>query len=205
MSNRALVYMWRAEYQDGTHLCQYDEETFKANKFTDINQNNISKFVMYPFSSYMENGLNSNRVKVKSIPFLPVYTLNLDKNKRLIYYRDNFISHEDYHRCSQCNKEFKFNLKSIFKSKYPSPICPHCGAHDYFYCNKCGIKYSFEDSNRGLCPTCKGHLNQIKLTSRGYSREKRWIEYILGWQITVNGRNVKSLLRVSETGDAIII
>jgi hypothetical protein len=143
--------------------------------------------------------------EVRSIPILPVYEIKFNKDKRLIYYRNCYISQEEYHRCDSCRREFTYtsSMPSI-ESKYSSPICPHCKAHDDFYCKKCNESYLFEGTKNGLCPSCNGYLEQRKKTSRQYSRERRWNEYIIGQQWLVQGTNVKYILTIDEKGDCLI-
>lgn len=50
---RPLVYMWVAEYSDGSCLPQFDPETGKANRFAEIDQSKLCRFGWYPFSAKM--------------------------------------------------------------------------------------------------------------------------------------------------------
>ena len=204
---RPLVYFWIAEYNDQKKLYQFDPITYKPSKFTDIDQNRLVKFGIYPIPKDMEEGIKDAGTPVVAIPFLPKYEINLTENRRLIYFRDNFISHEEFHLCKSCSKEFKYGLDSPkMKSKYPSPICPHCGSHDLFICKSCKHESDrFEDTSKGLCPKCKSHMDRVKITSEQHSREKRWIDYILGAQETINGKNTQFKLRIKESGDCEVV
>jgi hypothetical protein len=198
--------MWVATYEDGGKLAQYDLKTFKDRSFNDIDQNRLIKFGLYPYSKELANALNKEGHKVASLPFLPSYEVNIDKNRRLIHYRDVFISHEEYHLCRKCGKEFTLTPTTPkVESRYPSPICPHCGGHDIFKCKSCGNIYQkFEDAPGHMCK-CKGHLERIRLTSGKNTKEKRWIEYYLGYQETTEGKNNKILLKIKENGDSEIM
>ena len=201
MKQRPLVYMWKAYYNNEI-FPQYEEETFKTNLFKDIDIDKLTKLDLIPFTKELEVGLGKRKVPVKSIPFLPKYSIDIKDDRRPIYYRDVFISQEEYHLCKECNKEFTYSLKSpSIGGKYPSPICPHCQSHDYFYCKKCDKRYNFEQTANGLCPKCKSHLQRRRITSGQYSREKRWIEYVIGAQQTINGRNTQFKLRIDEYGN----
>jgi len=204
--NRPLVYYWIAQYDDGTCLPQYNPITYLENRFSDIEQDKLIKFGLYPFDKELAEGITKKGIDpVVSIPFLPKYEINLDNDRRLIHYRDVFISHEEYHLCRKCGKEFEFSSTSPkTNSKYSSPICPNCNSHDLFICKSCGKEYQrFEDAKFGMCD-CKGHLKRERFTSGQYSREKRWIEYFLGYQTKVKGNNYKTLLKIDERGDSII-
>lgn len=203
MNIRPIVYKWICYYNDGTELHQYTHG--QPNSFNDINQDKLIKFVLTPFTYEEEKEINKDKIQVKSVSFLPTFTLNLIDDRRLIYYRQNFIQTEEFHFCKDCNTEFQYNSSMEFKSKYPSPICPNCNSHDYFYCSKCDRKYDFEQTNNGLCPVCKGHLQRNRITSNRSSRERRWTNYIIGYQEKVSGRTSKFLLNIKETGDSEIL
>ena len=203
MNLRPIVYKWICYYKDGSELRQYTNG--QPNSFNDINQDELVRFELTPFTFDEEKEINNDYIQVKSVPFLPTYTLHLKDNRRLINYRQNYIQTEEYHYCKNCNSEFRYNSSLTHSSKYPSPICPNCNSHDYFYCSKCDKKYDFEQTSNGLCPICKGHLQRTRITSNKSSREKRWTEYVIGYQETINNRNIKFLLNVKETGNAEII
>jgi len=204
---RPLVYQWIARYENGTGWSQFDPKTYTENPFSIIEQDKLKKFGLYPLTRELEEGLRKNNIETRAIPFLPKYEINIDKNKRLIYYRDVFISHENYHLCKNCNKEYFYgkNSPKLENTKYSSPICPNCGSHDLFVCKNCKKEFKrFEDAKFQMCD-CGAHLNRIRITSGQYSRERRWIEYYLGYQTIVKGANTKFLLKIDERGDSIII
>jgi len=203
MGSRPLVYMWNAIYNDGSKLPQYDSINGEVKIFDNISINKLIKLDLQPFTKSHEEVFNKDdNIELKSIPFLPSYSILIKDDRRPIYYRDVYISQEQYHLCNECKKEFVYTDKSPrINSKYPSPICPHCGSHDYLYCPKDDKKYVFEETANGLCPICKGHLQNHKITSEQHSRERRWIEYIIGAQQTINGKNTQFKLRIDEYGN----
>jgi len=207
MTNRPLVYFWKAYLVDGSIIPQFDSNTYSENAFSVLEQDKLVKFGLYPFDKKLAKGLRDGGEEVVSIPFLSEYEINLDNDKRLIYYRDVFISQEEYHLCKKCKKEFKFNSKdsNVIESKYQSPICPNCSSHDLFICKACGKEYKrFEDAPYGMCQ-CGSHLRRERITSGQYNREKRWINYILGYQILIGGINHKMLMCISENGNSKIL
>ena len=201
---RPLVYYYKIYKNNGKVINQYDEN-YKGRNLDDINMDNIVKLGLYPFDEDLASKVNDAGTPVRSIPFLSSYEINLKPNERMIYYRQAYIQTEEYHLCDKCGKEFAYNsLLPTKKSKYPSPICPHCGAYDNFYCKKCDKEYIFEETSHGLCPECKGHLQRNRYTSKQHSREKRWNEYNIGKQVTINNTNYKTILTISESGDCIV-
>jgi len=204
---RPLVYMWIAQYSDNTALPQFDPVDFHENSFSDIDQKRLIKFGLYPIPSEISNELIKKGIAAVSLPFLSKIEINLDKFKRLIYFRRNFISQEEYHICKKCGKEFYVSPSTKHvESKYSSPICPNCGAHDYFRCKSCGrIFNKFEETNNGLCTDCNSELDFLKITSEQLSREKRWTEYYIGYQENVHGVNRKNILKVSENGEVELV
>jgi hypothetical protein len=220
MSNRPLVYYWIAEYDDNTKLLQFDEKTYKENRFDSINIKKLKKFGLYPFSRKLAKGVTDNGNKCISIPFLSKYEINFNKEDRPIYYRDIFISQEVYHVCKKCNKKFhfsgepRFSIKKVdkqlgIKRDEVCAICPHCGAKDYYKCKSCGRIYeSFNDASMGMCSVCgraKGYLQRIVITSGSHTKENRWIEYYIGKQFTTRGTNIKFLMKVNENGDTEVV
>jgi len=206
INTRPLVYKYICYLNDGTTQEQYSKErNYKGLKFTDIKQDKLVKFGLYPFSQDLAEKVTKAGTEARALPFLPEYEIEFDGNKRLIYYRQCFISQQEYHICGACKKEFQYDSSvKTLSSKYPSPICPECKSHDDFYCKKCDKSYTFEDTANGLCPICKGHMQRRKTTSTQYSREKRWNIYIMGQQYIINGRNVCVLLTIDETGNCIL-
>jgi hypothetical protein len=207
MPNRPLVYFWIAHYNDKTSLPQFDPYDYHENAFKDIQKDKLIKFGLYPFTKELADGIYGIGTAVISIPILPKYEINIINNRRLIHYRDVFISHEDYHLCRRCGREFMYNknMEKVEGTKYPSPICPHCGSHDLFICKSCGKEWDkFESAPFGMC-SCKSHLRHERITSGQYSREKRWIDYFLGYQETIDNKNTKFLLRIKENGDSEIL
>ena len=204
---RPLVYMWIAHYSDNTSLPQFDPIDYHENAFSDIDQDKLIKFGLYPIPLKISRNLVEKGIAAASFPFLSKIEINLDNFKRLIYFRRNFISQEEYHICKKCGKEFYVSPKTNFiDSKYPSPICPYCGAHDYFRCKNCGKVFEkFEETNNGLCPECNSELDFIKITSEQFARENRWAEYYIGYQENVQGVTKKNILKVLENGEIELI
>jgi len=207
MSQRPLVYHWIAHYNNGLGFSQFNPLTYKENSFNDIDQNKLIKFGLYPFTRELANGVKMTGTEVIALPFLPKYEIEINSDRRLIYYREVYISHEDYHLCKKCGKEFNYSKNTPkVSSKYSSPICPNCSGHDLFVCKSCNISYKrFEEVPGGMCEKCHGHVQREKITSDQYNRERRWIEYMLGYQYNLNGKNIKFLLKIDERGDSLIL
>lgn len=90
-SYRPLVYFWIAEYTDGTALPQFDPQTGKENKFSEINQNKLKRFGWYPFTKKLAQKILENE-KLKVTPTNnPPYTITTEKGNKLIAHRTNTI------------------------------------------------------------------------------------------------------------------
>jgi hypothetical protein len=69
---RPLVYFWIAEYTDGSALPQFDPETGKENRFSEVDHPKLKRFGWYPFSLKLaqqilkgeKKGCNSNQKPV---------------------------------------------------------------------------------------------------------------------------------------------
>ena len=202
-----LVFMWIAHYENGTSLPQFNPKTLKQNHFRDVDVDNVIKFGLYPFSPSLAYKLREKGIDVESNPFLPKYEINIDGDKRLIgAVARNWVKTSKKHYCKQCNKKFDINKDVDYvKSKYSSPICPYCGGHDYWVCRKCGAKIDkWEDFTIPgfFCPECGSRNKKHEVITSQLSYEQdRWRLYILGYQQTIDGKNYKTLLYISENGD----
>jgi len=205
-----LRFMWIAHFKDGTSIPEFDPYLFKVNSINEVlkEEDNLIKFGLYPIPSKLAKEINSRGIdNVISIPFFPKYEINLSNHKRLIFFRRNFIHSETYHKCKKCNREFQIS-KKIKKTEgtQPSYICPYCGAHDIWKCRgKCGKEYqNFDDAPNHMCE-CGAYLSRINITSGQYGRERRLREHHIGYQDTINGVNIKSILKIDQDGNVELI
>lgn len=84
---RPLVYMWIAEYGDGTALPQFDPETGRENKFSDVDQSRLCRFGWYPFSIEF-----AAKVPVLAVPTAnPPHVIELKKSDNLVAARRNRV------------------------------------------------------------------------------------------------------------------
>lgn len=198
-----LRFMWIAHFDNGTSLPEFDPFKFTANSFKEVldNEDKVIKFGLYPIPPSLSNGLKSKGInETISIPFLPHYEVNLNKYRRLIFYRRTFISNETYHKCLSCNKEYQNVGIKYTTGEQPSPICPNCGAHDIFVCGGCKKEYQrFDDAPNHMC-SCGRYLSKKAITSIRGGRERRYREYHIGFQETINGINKKYILKIDENG-----
>jgi len=204
-----LRFMWIAHFNDGTSLPEFDPFLFKVHPMGEVfeRSDNLIKFGLYPIPPTLANELNKRKIEtVVSIPFFPRYEINLEGDKRLIFYRRNFIHNETYHKCSKCNKEFHASPKiSSTESIQPSYICPSCGAYDIFICKKCKKEYNLIEDAPGYMCSCGSYLGRTKTTSKQYGRERRVREHHIGYQETVKGVNKKSILKIDQEGNVEVI
>ena len=202
---RPLVYYWKAHYNDGTYLSQFHPPDYQGEKFDNIDYDRLVKFGLYPFDKELAENVTKHGSEARSISILPNYEVNLTGNRRPIYYRDCFIQTEEYRICEKCGAEFRATSDMYTNSKYPSPICPKCGAHDYFYCPNCKLEMSFEESFHGMCPKCHKVLERKIVTSKQYVREKRWNIYNLGYQQIGDNKNITFIMKIDEYGNCTIV
>jgi len=88
---RPLVYFWIAEYTDGSALPQFDPETGKENRFSEVDHQKLHRFSWYPFSASLAQKILENE-KLRVIPTRnPSYTVTVEKGDRLVAYRTNTI------------------------------------------------------------------------------------------------------------------
>ena len=88
---RPLVYFWIAEYTDGSALPQFDPETGKENRFSEIDHQKLHRFGWYPFSPKMAQQI----LKAEKTVVIPTsnssYTVTLGNGDRLVAHRTNSI------------------------------------------------------------------------------------------------------------------
>jgi hypothetical protein len=88
---RPLVYFWIAEYTDGSALPQFDPETGKENKFSEIDHQKLYRFGWYPFSPKLAQKI----LETEKIVVIPTtnqsYNVTLEKDDKLVAYRTNAI------------------------------------------------------------------------------------------------------------------
>jgi len=203
-----VVYYWKAIYKDGEVLEQYDRNTGVPIPITRIQNERLKSIGWYPIPLDLAELLNKTGTPAVSNPLLPEVVVQIEPPKRFILFMRNYISQEECRICENCGQVFQ--ASKFFGDKYhKSPICPYCGAHDYYICKNCGERYETfsevddtppEKGGKGHCKKCGGYLALQRITSKQYSREKRWREYAVGFQETVRGKNVKAIIFVDERG-----
>jgi hypothetical protein len=88
---RPLVYFWIAEYTNGSALPQFDPETGKENRFSEINYQKLHRFGWYPFSLKLAQKIQMAEKTVVIPTRNPSYTVTVEKGDRLVAYRTNTI------------------------------------------------------------------------------------------------------------------
>jgi len=88
---RPLVYFWIAEYTDGSALPQFDPETGRENRFSEVDQLKLRRFGWHPFSPKMAQKI----LETEKIVVVPSknrsYTIALERSDRLVAHRANAI------------------------------------------------------------------------------------------------------------------
>lgn len=88
---RPLVYFWIAEYTDGSALSQFDPETGRENRFSEVDQLKLKRFGWYPFSVELAQRI----LEAEKVAVIPsrnrVYTVALNHGDKLVAYRTNVI------------------------------------------------------------------------------------------------------------------
>jgi len=88
---RPLVYFWIAEYTDGSALPQFDPETGKENKFSEVDHRKLHRFGWYPFSLKLAQQILKGRKEGVIATRNLSYTVTVEKGDRLVAYRTNTI------------------------------------------------------------------------------------------------------------------
>jgi hypothetical protein len=105
---RPLVYFWIAEYTDGSALPQFDPETGKENKFSEVDQQKLKHFGWYPFSAKLAKRIMNTENVIVVPTSNPSYKLNVE-NESLLAYRTNKIKLYP-HKGEACHSETVYVL-----------------------------------------------------------------------------------------------
>ncbi len=88
---RPLVYFWIAEYTDGSALPQFDPETGRENRFSEVDQQKLKRFGWYPFTTELAQKI----LKAEKLVAIPTrnlpYAVRLENGEKLVAYRTNTI------------------------------------------------------------------------------------------------------------------
>ena len=88
---RPLVYFWIAEYTDGSALPQFDPETGRENKFSEIDQQMLCRFGWYPFTPKLAQKILETEGTVVVPTQNQSYAVAMEKGDRLVAYRTNTV------------------------------------------------------------------------------------------------------------------
>jgi hypothetical protein len=88
---RPLVYFWIAEYDDGSALPQFDPETGRENRFSEVDQLKLRRFGWHPFSLKLAQKILETEKTVVVPTGNPSYTMTVETGDRLVAYRTNTI------------------------------------------------------------------------------------------------------------------
>jgi DNA-directed RNA polymerase subunit M/transcription elongation factor TFIIS len=227
-----LVYFWIAFYNDGSCLPQFDFETGKTNDFKDVDQYKLVKFGLFPFPKDLSEKANKNSgFEISKVcNNLPYFLQILQRPRRLIYTRRNFIHQFSYQHCMKCGYTYQWMpnhvemvgevglpihqnyimeyLESQGKT-FPLPQCPKCKSINHIVCPDCKVlinelKTSPDDKTprKFECPKCKREYPRYIITR---DSEIRKTIYLLGYQETtenISGKDVnkKFILFINEDG-----
>jgi hypothetical protein len=88
---RPLVYFWIAEYDDGSALPQFDPETGRENRFSEIDHRKLRRFGWHPFSPKLaQKILEAEKTAVVPTANLS-YTVSLKGEDKLVAHRTNTV------------------------------------------------------------------------------------------------------------------
>jgi transposase-like protein len=221
-----FIYFWIAFYNDGTCLPQFDLETGTLNTFASINQEKLEKFALFPFSSELALRINleNNKILAEAKEKLPYFMLKLKEDQRLIFVRRNFIHVYSYQHCNKCGYDWQwmptkkegdmseiglkyhkgYQVQTWEKKDFPLAICPKCGSFNAIVCPDCKdvlinelARPNNPKEHYFKCPKCNKEFPRFIKMQEG---QKRRALYILGYQKTVDGKNIKQVMMIDEEG-----
>jgi len=88
---RPLVYFWIAEYTDGSALPQFDPETGRENRFSEIDHQKLRRFGWHPFSPELAQKILKTEKTVVVPTRNPSYTVSVKEDEELVAYRTNTV------------------------------------------------------------------------------------------------------------------
>jgi hypothetical protein len=222
MRNAPLVYMWIAQYIDGTIVPQFDFETGEESLFKNLDQTKIDKFSLFPISQTLFPKINQKQGwdATVSKTTLPYFILKLQPNQRLIYIRRNFIREFSYKICTKCGYKWMYmpnhkeemsevklrmHQNSVTQMENGQPVqipsCPKCGAFNKIICDCGGLINKMQNASKVFyyeCPVCKRQHPRVIISTDGTQAE---VKYLLGYQITIDNQNTKHIMYINENGE----
>jgi len=148
--------------------------------------------------------------------------MRLKENQRLIFFRRNKVHTFTFQHCDKCGYNWqwmgghkegeetevgllifsnhiiqKYNNKDLVCAQ-----CPKCGSFNAIICPDCGtlineMKRSTSEEHYFMCPKCKKEVPRyIKM----FEDQLRTLVYIMGYQVTVDGKNSKQVMFIDENG-----
>lgn len=207
------VLFWIAEYKDGQALPQYNPDTGEECLFKSVDQNRLVTFGWYPFSPQMAIVLQKKGIEVRPVR-LPSYVLRLSSDMRLIALRRQYVRKYTFHLCGKCGVKWEARpggptelieiaIQNLKEVPYKSYACPNCGNYNRYVCPDCRNAISKNDEDQFYCKQCseaKGIFIEYPKTTVRIPAGQRETVYMLGWQRTFRGRNIKSILYIYEDG-----
>jgi hypothetical protein len=220
-----LVFWWIAFYKDGSCLPQFDLETGKENPFISIDQNKLEKFGLFPFNQSL--AIKASMVAKMKVAIvkegLPYFMMQLKENQRLISIRRNYIHLYIYQHCNKCGYDWQWmsghkegevgkvgliihqnNVVQEWKGKkYGLAVCPKCDMFNSIICPECKdtlineLKREDSEEHYFKCPKCNKEYPRYIQTVED---TMRMLIYILGYQTTIDGKNVKHMMFINENG-----
>ncbi len=84
---RPLVYFWIAEYNDGSALPQFDPETGRENRFSEVNQQELKRFGWYPFNSELAKKICDAEGTIVVSTCSKSYMIEIQDGQKVVAYR----------------------------------------------------------------------------------------------------------------------
>jgi len=222
--SRPLVFFWIAFYSDNTCLPQFDFKTGRKNDFKEIDQTKLEKFGLFSFNVDLATKANQIQAGICEVKNnLPFFMMKLEKDQRLISVRRNAIHNFSFLRCKKCGYKWQWMItKTVQRAEFGMmihpdhfvqrylgkehaiPKCPKCGTCALpILCLDCGflINELSRPENKSIhywkCPRCNKEYTKDIEEDEGCIRQAI---YLLGWQKTEGGVNVKHIMFINEDG-----
>jgi len=213
-----IPFFWIAFYSDGTFLRQYEDDG-SYHLFKEIDQSRLVKFGWFPFPPDLAEKVGNGAY---SDPTLPHFVIRLKPNQRLIALRREYIHTYSYSHCLNCGFKWQWmpNRKNgeignaglpIFNQDYSfyeeiggkrvyQLICPRCRARNELRCPTCGEIISKVIDDGKIHYKCLKCDDEYPRLIQQKSARKYEDIFLLGYQETKNGRNIKFIMFIHPDG-----
>ena len=218
-ATNTIFLFWIAFYNDGSMFRQYEMDG-THHLFKEIDQSRLVRFGWFPFTAQLAKRVGEFAV---ANPLLGHFVIRLKKGQRLIALRREYHHQFSFSQCLSCgfrwqwmpnrkngeignaglpiyNQDYSYYVMNRGKRVY-QVVCPKCGARNELECPDCKEPVSKVKTEDGqIIYKCLKCNKQYPRFTQSMSAVKVEDIFMLGYQETVDGKNIKYIMFIRPDG-----